>query len=73
MRTLPGQGSIPQNEKTDAVFITDLSFSYNMTKNLSIFASASNITNTQYIIARRPAGLRPNMPRAFMGGVKFNF
>jgi Fe(3+) dicitrate transport protein len=73
MRTLPGQGEIPVNEKTDAYFVLDASASFVMHKNISLFASATNITNDVYIVARRPAGVRPGMPRAFNFGIKANF
>jgi len=73
MRTAPGKGDIPENEKTDAYFILDGSASYNLHKNVSLFGNLTNITNQVYIVSRRPAGLRPGMPRAFNIGLKANF
>ncbi|MCF6350793.1 MAG: TonB-dependent receptor [Flavobacteriaceae bacterium] len=73
MRTAPGQGEINFDEKTDAYFVIDMSANYNLHKNLSFFANTTNLTNQQYIVARRPAGLRPNMPRAFNIGLKARF
>jgi Fe(3+) dicitrate transport protein len=73
MRTLPGQGDIPTHEKTDSYFVIDASAQYLMHKNISLFASANNITNETYVVARRPAGLRPGMPQSFQAGLKVNF
>jgi Fe(3+) dicitrate transport protein len=73
MRTKPGQGAIPSNEKTDAYFVVDASAYYNLHKHFSLFANATNLTNDVYVVARRPAGLRPGMPIAFNGGIKATF
>jgi len=73
MRTKAGQGDIPDNEKTDAYFVLDASVSYLMHKNVALFANATNLTDEMYAVARRPAGLRPGMPRAFNVGIKANF
>jgi len=73
MRTVPGQGTIPPNEKTDSYFVIDASANYNFNKNISFFANATNLTNQIYVVARRPAGLRPGMPRAFNIGLKATF
>jgi len=73
MRTAPGQGEIKQEERTDDYFVVDASASYNMHKNISLFGSATNLSDQVYMVARRPAGLRPGMPRAFNLGLKANF
>ena len=73
MRTFAGQGTMAFNERTDASFIIDSSFQYNFSWKLSAFASAYNITNVNYIVSRRPAGVRPGLPRTFTIGVKANF
>ncbi len=73
MRTTAGQGAIPVNEKTDAHFVVDINANYLMHKNVAVFASLTNVTDEVYIVARKPAGVRPGMPRAFMGGLKVNF
>ena len=73
MRTVPGQGVIPDNEKTDAFFVLDASANYAVYKNISLFVNSTNLTNKAYLVSRRPAGLRPGMPRAFMFGIKANF
>jgi Fe(3+) dicitrate transport protein len=73
MRTMPGQGIISVNEKTDPYFVLDASANYFLHKNVSLFANGTNLTNKVYLVARRPAGLRPGMPRAFNIGIKANF
>ena len=42
-------------------------------QHFNLFANTLNITNEIYSVARRPAGLRPGMPRAFNLGIKANF
>jgi Fe(3+) dicitrate transport protein len=73
MRTAPGHGEIPTNGKTDSYFVVDANASYIMHKNVSFFVGCNNLTNEVYVVARRPSGLRPGMPRAFNIGLKANF
>ncbi|HFA48235.1 MAG TPA: TonB-dependent receptor [Bacteroidetes bacterium] len=73
MRTQAGQGKIPGNQKTDGHFVLDLNASYFIQKNAAVFGSLTNVTDEVHVVARRPAGLRPGMPRAFMGGLKVRF
>lgn len=73
MRTEAGQGDIPDDEKTDAYFVFDASVNYLLHKDVAFFANATNLANKIYVVARRPAGLRPGMPRAFNAGIKANF
>lgn len=73
MRTQAGQGEMPATERTDAAFVLDGSASVVAHKNISLFAGVTNITNNVYVVARRPSGLRPSMPRAFMVGIKADF
>ncbi len=72
-RTQPGQGEIPNNESTDSYVIIDLSANYNFHKNITFFSNVTNLTNQVYIAARRPAGLRPGLPRSFNIGLKVHF
>jgi len=73
MRTIAGQGDMLPQEKTDAQFIMDFSANYQISKYAGIFLNITNLTNDVNVIARRPAGLRPGMPRAFNIGIKTNF
>ena len=73
LRTVPGQGDIPLDESTDSQFVVDFSTNYTLHKNLTLFGSIRNLTNQVYNVARRPAGLRPGMPRSFIVGLKARF
>ena len=73
MRTQAGQEELETSESTDPTFVIDLSGQYNISWRLGLFGSIRNITNNTYIVARRPAGVRPAMPRNFTLGLKANF
>ncbi|MDA0194725.1 MAG: TonB-dependent receptor [Bacteroidetes bacterium] len=70
MRTVAGQGEILDQYKTDKYYVTDVSSEYFISREISLFGSLKNITNETYVVARRPAGLRPGLPRAFILGIK---
>ncbi len=73
MRTVAGQGEIPDDAKLDGYFVLDFSSEYFFNPILSVFGSVQNLTDEVYAVARRPAGLRPGMPRFFQLGVKTSF
>jgi Fe(3+) dicitrate transport protein len=72
MRTKPGKGPIPQGEGTDRHLILDFSARYHISPKISAYVSIKNLTDQVYIAARRPAGLRPGLPRTFEAGVSAN-
>ena len=74
MRTEAGRGPIPLSEATDAYLVLNLSGEYDLTaeeKRASLFLSLRNLTDQHYIVARRPAGVRPGLPLTLMGGIRF--
>ncbi|MCY3756671.1 MAG: TonB-dependent receptor [Acidobacteria bacterium] len=71
MRTVAGQGPAPTLERTDAYAVLNLSTEYELSQRASLFANLQNVTNNRYIVARRPAGVRPGLPRLFMAGINF--
>ncbi len=73
MRATAGQGTIPDNDKIESNFVIDASANYNLNNYISLFTSVTNLTGQVYNVARRPAGLRPCMPRAFNAGIKIVF
>ncbi len=73
MLTSPGQGTIADVDKIDAYFTFDASASYQAHEYISLFASMTNLGDRKYVVAKRPAGLRPGMPRALNVGLKANF
>ena len=64
MRTEAGQGDINQTSATDASVILDSGFSYRASENIKLSLGVTNVLNGTYVVARRPYGLRPTMPRA---------
>ncbi|MEQ9402527.1 MAG: TonB-dependent receptor [Cyclobacteriaceae bacterium] len=72
LRTSPGTGEIPQGNKVDAFFVSDISLNIFLNEWTTFNTSVTNLFDNQYEVARRPAGLRPGMPRAFKVGVNVN-
>ncbi len=73
MRTQAGQGAFLPSQSTDPVFVLDVAADYRLAPQVKLFASVRNLTNTVYIASRRPAGLRPGLPRQFLLGIKAEF
>ncbi|NND71292.1 MAG: TonB-dependent receptor, partial [Rhodothermales bacterium] len=73
MRTVAGQESIVNSESTDAHFIVDVAGEYAVGRQTHVFATIQNITDQAYIVARRPAGVRPGLPRLVQIGIKTRF
>ena len=73
MRTQAGQGVIPQNQATDAVTILDGSVRCRLSDAIEWQCGVTNLWNTSYVVARRPAGLRPGMPRFLRMGLRIGF
>lgn len=73
MRTEPGQEALNVAESTDTFLILDAAIDYRLGAQVSVFGTVSNLGNDTYIVARRPAGVRPGLPRSFKFGVKANF
>ena len=73
MRTVAGQGRIPEQNKTGDFLILDSNVSYAVHEHVSLSASLTNLTGSKAIASRHPAGIRPVMPAALMAGLKVNF
>ena len=74
-RTAAGQGPISGLRSTDAQLIFGVSGEYDLKaekQSVTLFIAVENLTDRAYIVARRPAGVRPGLPRTLMGGIKFN-
>jgi Fe(3+) dicitrate transport protein len=73
MRTVAGEGFIPDNEKISAYYVADLSSNVLLNKYVTLFGSINNIFNNVYMVSRRPAGVRPGLPLNFRIGFKAHF
>jgi Fe(3+) dicitrate transport protein len=72
MRTVAGQGEILLSESTDESLIFDTGIRYEVSNHLNVNLGVTNLLDRTYAVARRPYGLRPNMPRALRIGVSVN-
>jgi len=73
MRTQPGQGAIPDAESTDSHVSLDLTLNRELRPGLGLQAQVRNATDEVYVAARRPAGVRPGLPRTVFVGVNWDF
>jgi Fe(3+) dicitrate transport protein len=73
MRATAGSGEISRENKIGSQMVIDISSNVHVSRNLTLFGSIRNITDQTYLVSRRPAGLRPGMPRNFQLGVKAVF
>ena len=73
MRTRAGTGPIPEAAGTDARLVLNLAGSVDVGRHLQLVGSVQNLTDAAYVVARRPAGARPGLPRIFLAGVRFRF
>ncbi len=73
MRTEAGSGSRVDGESTDAHLTVDIAATYHVNRHVSLFGRVLNATDVEYIAARRPAGIRPGLPRQLSLGVKTRF
>jgi Fe(3+) dicitrate transport protein len=73
MRTEAGTGDFISSQSTDEHFVMDAIAHYALTSNNTLFVGVQNLTDVTYIVARRPAGARPGLPRTFAAGIKTDF
>ncbi|MBO6574739.1 MAG: TonB-dependent receptor [Rhodothermales bacterium] len=73
MRTRAGSGSPNADERIDSHLTLDLSVDVELRYGVSAFAVMKNLTDEVYVAARRPAGLRPGLPRSLMAGLRADF
>lgn len=69
LRTSPGSGSIDPSDKIGGFIVSDAALNILLNDWTRFNFSVTNLFDNQYEVARRPAGLRPGMPRAFRLGV----
>jgi len=67
-RSEAGQGAIAPGAFLDPHIVTDVSVYLEVVKGFRLRAKLENAFDETYIAARRPAGLRPGLPRTFFIG-----
>ena len=72
MRTKAGSGALDNEYSTEDLTQIDITSEYKLNDKSNLFLTIKNLTNSQSIVARRPAGLRPTLPRTLSLGIKFN-
>lgn len=70
MRTVAGQGPIPEGEGTDAFAVWSATVGYAVAPWAELEVGIENLTDERYVVARRPAGARPGLPRTFQAGIR---
>lgn len=70
MRTRAGQGPIVDELSTDSFLVFNVSGEYRLPGMGTAYAALQNVTDQEYGVARRPAGLRPGLPRTLLAGFK---
>jgi Fe(3+) dicitrate transport protein len=73
MRTVAGQGDLEAGLFTPAATIWDAGFRMQPTPALGLRLGVQNLFDEIYLVARRPFGARPGLPRMVRLGVTFSF
>jgi len=72
-RSSAGQGAIAASNRIEDRIVVDLSGHFDVTENVALTVSVQNVFDETYAVSRRPAGLRPGLPRTALVGVRLNF
>lgn len=68
MRNNAGQGAFLPGQAIDSHIVVDFISGFSLTQNLATYVKIDNLLDETYIAARRPAGVRPGLPRtAYIG------
>ena len=70
MRAVAGQGAIPESERIPAHAVLDVVAEAPLPGGLALTGRVVNLTDETYVVARRPAGLRPGLPRTATIGLR---
>ncbi|MDM7957947.1 TonB-dependent receptor [Blastomonas sp.] len=69
-RATAGQGPVAANDRIDARAVFDLSAEFDVTPQLSIFATVQNVFDEVYNAGFSPSGARPGAPRLWLAGIR---
>ena len=69
-RAVAGQGPIPDDARIDGRLVLDVSAEAALARGVALFGTVRNATDARYVAARRPAGLRPGLPRTVGLGLR---
>jgi len=71
MRANAGQGEVAVGDRVESHVVWDLLANWNLNERLGTYIKVDNLLDETYVAARRPAGVRPGLPRtAYLG---FNY
>jgi Fe(3+) dicitrate transport protein len=71
VRTTAGQGTFLPGESIDSHVVVDFLAAFSLTQNLATYVKVDNLMDETYIAARRPAGVRPGLPRTAYLGITY--
>jgi len=68
MRSVAGQGPVGSTESVSSRMVWDFMAAWEFSESFSTYVKVDNLFDETYVAARRPAGLRPGLPRtAYLG------
>jgi Fe(3+) dicitrate transport protein len=70
MRTAAGQGEPAADERTDAFAVLGAGIDWEISPGSTAYVAVENLTDARYVVSRRPAGLRPGLPRTLQAGLR---
>ena len=73
MRTEASRGPVDPARATDSFLVWDFTGEVRINNHALAYAAIENLTDHAYIVARRPAGVRPGLPRTLVAGLKLDF
>jgi Fe(3+) dicitrate transport protein len=71
-RTQAGRGAVAPAQGTDDYTVWSVSGEYTVSPRATLFAGVQNLTAAEYVVARRPAGARPGLPRTALAGIRIS-
>jgi Fe(3+) dicitrate transport protein len=71
LRTKAGQGAVNPAESIESRVVWDLMANWQLTKRLASYVKVENLSDKTYVASRRPAGLRPGLPRTAYVGLTY--